>query len=325
MEYGGFFDGVPLNAVKSARFLTKAGAFFTLAKLIYNGTLYDFSGGGTGGGGGGTVVVDPQYLTWRFVAPEGRFDPAALEAMTLAGMLNSVADTIAQSPVQEWEDFAAWLAQDSIAQNIQMVFRSAAYGSIKGIPIQPPRFQPPEDFSDFLRWLADVCGAAGAISASEFRTETGFSYEVSLFTTRGIRVVLTTPPERPALEDGAVIFPGRIFYTTLNGIADKPLLTVDPSLCPTFSQAYPGYDNLLYAYEETHDTMGLGITLPAGWYAANTSTFAVTAFDLDANPIAVEPEHLAGVSGINWEAIYPMAQPEIVGEPDAVVAFLFQI
>lgn len=320
MEQGGFFDGVPLSAVKNARFINKIGTFFTLAKLIYNGTMYNFSGGG-----GGTVVVDPQYLKWQFVAPDGLFDLDTLEAMTLSQMLNSVADTITQSPIKEWDDFAAWIAQDNIAQMIQDVFNQGAYGGIQGILVPRPRFQPPESFADFLRWLASLSGDAGALSASEFRTENWFTYEVSMFASRGIRVALTTPPERPTLQDGDVIFPDLLFYTSQNSMVDKPILAVDPNLCPTFEQAYSEYDSILYAYEETHDTMGLGLTLPAGWYAANVNSFAVTPFDLEANPIAIEPEHLKGVSGINWEAIYPMAQPEIVGEPDAVVAFLFQV
>ena len=321
MEQGGFFDGVPLNAVRSARFITKAGSFFTLAKLILNNVLYDFSNGESGG----TVVVDPQYLKWQFVAPLGMFDSAKLETMTLADMLRSVAETITRTPVKEWEDFAAWIAQDNISKMIRDAFGQGAYGGIKGTLVPRCPFQPPESFSAFLCWLADMSGEAGALSASEFRTENGFTYEISLFATRGIRVMLTTPLERPALQDGDTIFPGQLFYTSQNGMVDKPMLAVSPDLCLSFTQAYSEYNRIVYAYEETHDTMGLGLTFAPGWYAANTSTFAVTPFDLEANPIAIEPTHLEGVSGINWEAIYPMARPEIVGEPDAVVAFLFQI
>lgn len=320
MEQGGFFDGVPLSAVKSARFINKIGTFFTLAKLIYNGTMYNFSGGG-----GGTVVVDPQYLKWQFVAPDDLFDLDTLEAMTLSQMLNSVADTITQSPIKEWNDFAAWIAQDNISQMIQDVFNQGAYGGVKGVLVPRPQFQPPDSFADFLRWLASISGDAGSLSASEFLVENKFTYEISLFATRGIRVMLTTPPERPALQDGDTIFPSRLFYTSQNGMVDKPMLAVSTDLCPSFTQAYSEYDSIVYAYEETHDTMGLGLTLAPGWHAANTSTFTVIPFDLEANPIAIEPPHLEGVSGINWEAIYPMARPEIVGEPDAVVAFLFQI
>lgn len=321
MEQGGFLTGVPLNAVKCARFINKAGSFFTMLKLVLNGSLYDFSDNLSNG----AVLLDGQYLHWRFIAPDGKFDLDALGAMDLAEMFKSMGNTLESAPLSAWENFAAWMAEPAAVKQIQTVFDCAAYAGVKGALVEPPQFQAPKSFSAFLSWLSAMSGSAGNISASEFRVENGFNYEINLFLTKGIRIFIQTPPERPALQDGDSLFPNRIFYTSENGITDSPVLLISPALCPDFQMAYPEHDIILYAYEETHDNMGLGITLPAGWYTADSTTFDVSPFDLEKYPIVIEASQLTGVSGINWKAIYPMAEPEIVGEPDAVVSFLFQI
>ena len=58
-------------------------------------------------------------------------------------------------------------------------------------------------------------------------------------------------------------------------------------VCPTFWLNYPEYTNIAYFYEPTSDNLGLGMTVPAGWFALNTTTFALTPFDLINNPIIV--------------------------------------
>ena len=323
MESGGIFAGVPLGAVKRARFLDRAGAFFTLAKLVYNNVLYDF----TAAGGSGTVVTDAQYLNWRFVAPDGMFDMDALGELTLGGMLEQVADTARQAPVPAWEDFAAWLAQPKTAELIQDVFSQAAYFGTRGVPVRPVPFQAPADFPDFLGWLTVSAGEAAALDGSQFRTESGFDYEVGLYIQQGFRASLRTPRERPDLPDGTEILPGRILYTTNGGMADVPVLLVDRELCPAFAGAYPGYDAIFYAYGETHDTLGMGLTIPQGWYALSAGTMSMAPFDLAASPIVIGEEALAQITPgtVRWDALYPMAEPEITGEPDAAVKFRFQM
>lgn len=320
MEFGGFFDGVPLSSVKHARFINKLGGFFTLAKLIYNGMTYDY----TSGGQGGTVVVDPGYLQWGFVAPDGVFDMEALEQLTLAGLLESVAGTEETNPIQSWEDFADWIAMPETAALIQKVFSSAAAGGIGGVAVPPPQFQPPANFPAFLRWLAETSGAAGSLPASQFTIETGFSWSVGLY--ESVKATLKTPSARPDLEDNtAILPPDYILYSSMQGVLDKLVLGVGPVLCDGFSDAYPGYDAIMYVYDETHDTLGLGLTAQPGWYAVNGQSFAFTPFDLAAHPIIIEPEHTQGKDGILWDAIYPMADLELAGQPGAVVSFRFQV
>lgn len=328
MEQGGFFDGVPLGAVKHARFINKLGAFFTLTKLIYNGVLYDFSSGGSGSGGGGTVVVDPQYLKWQFVAPDGLFDLDALESMTLAEMLNSVADTVTQSPIKEWEDFAAWLNTPEIIRGIQSISDQAAYGGIKGILIQPPAFSPPENFSAFLRWLSSISGEAGALSARNFRAENGFAYEISMFGKKGVNIYIKTPESRPNIPNESQIVPGVILYTDGGGMVSRSIMVISGTLCPTLEDRYNGYTEIVYAYEDTNFLDGSELIMHKGWYAFGVSednSIMMTEFDLEQAPIVLPLSLIENPSEVIWDAIYPIADPEIVGEPDAIMAFLFQI
>ena len=99
METGGFLTGIPLGAVKTARFLNKAGTFFTLAKLIYNGNTYRFSSAQDG-----AVTANADFLSWKFIGPDGRFDLDTLAAGTAAEMLEAMADTCQESPVPAWEE-----------------------------------------------------------------------------------------------------------------------------------------------------------------------------------------------------------------------------
>ena len=213
------------------------------------------------------------------------------------------------------------------AELIQAVFNQAAYFGTRGVPVRPVPFQAPADFPDFLGWLTVSAGEAAALDGSQFRTESGFDYEVGLYIQQGFRVSLRTPRDRPDLPDGTEILPGRILYTTNGGMADVPVLLVDRELCPAFAGAYPGYDAIFYAYGETHDTLGMGLTIPQGWYALSAGTMSMAPFDLAASPIVIGEEALAQITPgtVRWDALYPMAEPEITGEPDAAVKFRFQM
>lgn len=312
MEQGGFFDGVPLSSVKNARFIDKAGAFFTMAKLLYNGIIYDFTGGS--GGDSGSVVVDPDYLTWRFVAPDGMFDISALEKLTLSEMLLSIADTEEQTPIKEWEDFAAFMAQPNTAQNIQTVFEKAAYMSIRDVILEPPVFQPPENFPAFLRWLASISGEAGKLNAIDFRIETGFEYPISLYATKGVDIYLSTPTERPDLADGTAIVPNTAYYTSGDGMFDKPVLVIAIQTGALF-----------FAYEQTVVNSTEATTLESGWYLMDSETNEITPYDLAQNPIYFSLSSIENPQNLSWSIIRPFVTPVITGEPDGYLVFTFQV
>ena len=59
------------------------------------------------------------------------------------------------------------------------------------------------------------------------------------------------------------------------------------AVCPSFAWNYPNFTNLAYAYEDTSDNLGVGVTLPKGWYALNATTFEATPFNLKDNPVII--------------------------------------
>lgn len=118
-------------------------------------------------------------------------------------------------------------------------------------------------------------------------------------TISGLRLI--TPTVRPEQENLIIFRDGnrQIDYGDSDGMLSLPCLAVTPSLCPNFAAHYDGYDIIMYVYEPTSDNMGMGLTVPAGWYAVNTSTFAFTQFDLENNPIEILVADLLGSPEIN--------------------------
>jgi hypothetical protein len=106
------------------------------------------------------------------------------------------------------------------------------------------------------------------------------------------RRCLKTEMERPTdLNVGTLLCnltDWRVKYETVNGVTNLPVLTVSGdmlcALCPVFFGGLSEYDCLIYAYEETHDTLGMGITLKKGWFAVNSATFAMKPVDLSVTP-----------------------------------------
>lgn len=298
METGGFLTGIPLGAVKTARFLNKAGTFFTLAKLIYNGNTYRFSSAQDG-----AVTANADFLSWKFIGPDGRFDLDTLAAGTAAEMLEAMADTCQESPVPAWEDFALWLAEDVSVKQVNTVFSGCSRAVVAGVEIQVPVFTAPADFSGFLQWLVSVMGEAGELPASGFRNSGStnrFDVFVDLYQPagQGMQIQeyrLVTPAERPSEESLTVFRDGAsgIFYHNSNGALSLPCLLVSAGLCPTAGEAYPGYDFIVYVYEQTSDTLGMGITLQAGWYVVNTSTLAIAPFNLKEHPVVIQRSEMS--------------------------------
>jgi len=95
------------------------------------------------------------------------------------------------------------------------------------------------------------------------------------------------------------------YYSDVAGKLDKPVLIVEPTefphpsisgekLCaaPLFSAKYADYNCLFYVFEDTSDTLGLGLTVPKGWYAVNVTTFALTPLDINECPVIFPGEFI---------------------------------
>lgn len=118
------------------------------------------------------------------------------------------------------------------------------------------------------------------------------------------RRLLTATPERFSGEAETLLYMDRvdgeetvaiIEYGTFGGMLDKVSLQISsPAMaghCPTYFYDKPNHV-LAYVFEETHDTMGLGITMTQGWYVADGATFTVEPFDPEQHPFFTTTEDL---------------------------------
>ena len=156
METSGFLSGVPLGSVKNARFLNLAGTFFTLAKLILNGVAYEFTAATDG-----AVIMSADSMTWKFIAPDGRFDMDALTGMSAVDALRAMAAICDATPVPAWDDFAVWISNSDKVNDINLVLSSATSIMCGELTITniPTFTAPGEHISGLLNWLANILEA----------------------------------------------------------------------------------------------------------------------------------------------------------------------
>ena len=114
------------------------------------------------------------------------------------------------------------------------------------------------------------------------------------------------PKQRPKVSGGEVgtefrttasgskAFLGML-YGTYEGYLTKPCFMFTGELlyttgCPFFwniAENLATYDSLLYAYEDTPDALGLGLTFTKGWHALSSTTFANKPLEEDECPIFI--------------------------------------
>ena len=80
-----------------------------------------------------------------------------------------------------------------------------------------------------------------------------------------------------------------IQYSDFNGLLSKECLVVGGKglhfQCPAFFyNTFTTNEGLMYVFDETSDTMSLGITLKRGWYKVNQTTFDCEPIDLEKTP-----------------------------------------
>ena len=106
------------------------------------------------------------------------------------------------------------------------------------------------------------------------------------------------------------------------------------SVCPSFfTENNNKYNALFYAFEETTDNLGLGLTFNQGWHAINTTNFSNEAFDISKNPIFMSDsyfvEHgknksyLTDLFPLREEIEYTITEDNILSTDDAVAVVSF--
>ena len=116
---GQFLSGVPLAALKKAKFLTKVGGFLTMARLVYRNTVYDISKTSQTG----AVLYSGGYDGFVFVAPDDRLDFAAIPGMTMGALMDYLYTTTSETRIPAWDDFFEWFHQ--VSEQITQVLESA--------------------------------------------------------------------------------------------------------------------------------------------------------------------------------------------------------
>lgn len=168
----GFFAGLPLASIKTARFLTKAGAFYSMAKIVFNNAVYEVSKTAENG----AVVFEDGYQNWTFIAPDNRFDYDAMESMTLGGLLDYIINTTTEKPVPAWDEFCEWIG--GVAAQLNTVMEIAHGGYIIPInvdeesdykPIGRPVFQDITNFPTFLQNIRSAIEPAKDSPAADYR------------------------------------------------------------------------------------------------------------------------------------------------------------
>lgn len=257
----------------------------------------------------GTVTADAAFSNVIFQAPSGRFNAESLSAMTLAGALESIAAALDENPLSEWDDFAHWLGVER-ADFVNLMATQFDVAEVNGVEYPIPQSTGFSDFSGFARWIVTLLGTSASLSASAFwdAEQTKFVIPVTLkqnpVTVRRLNAQPTIDSTYSwGFSDEPQVFLGRkhgaesnfgIRYTDFGGFLDHPVLAIDTALCPTFEANYgadsayasTGFNFIGYVYEAT-TAASIGQTVPAGWYAGNSATFALMPFDLTANPIEI--------------------------------------
>ena len=153
-----YWHGVPLQEVRTARFITLAGAFNTMRRLITNGKEHVFTTDKDG-----AVLLNGTYTSWKFIAPTDAFPVGYLLQGTISDMLDAVIAYCSSHTVSAWEDFSNWLSNGKYSSvisgmmgNIQRgeawAQRSSEHYAIEEIP----EWSATGRFADFVSWVKGV-------------------------------------------------------------------------------------------------------------------------------------------------------------------------
>lgn len=273
METNLLIGGVDFNTIRHAQFRKRNGDLFTLAKIIYNGFKNNL------GTHDGAVVINNNYLLWKFIAPADRYDMEHFAPLTLRQALEEIREDTENAPVPAWDNFFEFLGEP---EN-EAAFNAILHGKTSSIHIayrntDLPLLRGTKDFPGFVTWLARNCGEAGAIPASTFINGQDMIIPLDLYTATPLRGRLKTPTIEPTwIGDEMPVFTisgeNAVVYGTKNGLYHYPVL-------------YIGMDDgtLLYSFHMMADINGLAV--PAGWSKFDGATYAP--YDIEANPIALE-------------------------------------
>lgn len=271
-RYKGVFDDLDWGTVRNARFLSGAGGYVTLARIVLNGASHNL------GTENGAVTFGEDYTDWRFIAPKGRWDMAYFETMTLREALCIIREDAENVPIPAWDDFFAFLGEpekehhvNSVlhgkTSSIRVAYRRSALPLIKGMT----------DFPHFASWLDESVGAAGDLPASRFINGQDLIIPMDLYTSVPTAFRFKVPAEQPVyIEDTAVLSAGKNIlasYGTAGGFFPTPVL-----MGMLDSTAY-----LIYAFETMTDRDGG--TVPQGCSVYDGTAY--TPYDMEANPISV--------------------------------------
>ena len=183
-----YWHGVPLQEVRTARFITLAGAFNTMRRLITNGKEHVFTTDEDG-----AVLLNDTYTSWKFIAPTDAFPVGYLLQGAISDMLDAVIAYCSSHTVSAWEDFSNWLSNEKYSSHI-----SDMMGNIQGGAAWAPRSSEhyaieelPEwsatgRFADFVSWVKGALPEGLLSESASVMEEEDGSAELTCYMKLGI-------------------------------------------------------------------------------------------------------------------------------------------
>ena len=150
MSEEGYWNGIPLASIRTAYFQNIVNALATVQRLIDSdaGVDYRFDTETNG-----SVIIDDNYLTWEFVAPD---DYGMQFGDTVADIFTNLESKVTNDPVTAWEDFAGFLSDqratinDYLTEGDSATITDVQGNTYAGTVHQVPAFN---NFADVVVWL----------------------------------------------------------------------------------------------------------------------------------------------------------------------------
>lgn len=177
-----FWNSVPLRTTKKA-FYKKGSLIRSLAKMMVNGVMYNFSETAKGG----VVIVPPTLSAIEFVSPDGHIDYDSLIGHDLGYAFASIRSVLNENPVKAWDKFANWFGGEGLWSLMSASVASCAIQPLSGayaVEISLPDFSNVRNMVDILDAIALVAEPAQGQPLTDFQLDNAaFGFALYLTTT----------------------------------------------------------------------------------------------------------------------------------------------
>jgi hypothetical protein len=244
------FEDINFNTVRSGKFISKAGEYMTLAKIILNGKICNF------GTIDGAVTMGQDYGTWKFIAPANRWDMQYFSRLPLRETLNIIAEDARNAPIKAFDEFVSYLKMPEAEYMCNLaLFSGVSSCKIGATSTDLPCILSDGTFSDFAGYVRDHVGLCGNILTGNYIYNNDLIIPIDMYQGSPISFKLKNPSVRPTAPAPALGFGDiskgtpLIQFDTCNDTYRTNVLWMD----------VPDVGRLIYSFEATLDNNGIGI------------------------------------------------------------------